>query len=56
MRLAKLLERISIDYSGVITIVARMGHDHTNVYRMWAADQPDPLAPSTDDANDATEE
>lgn len=43
-RLAMLLQKIATDFSGVITIVSRRSHDNCNVYRMWPADQSDPLA------------
>ncbi len=51
-KVAGLLRRMMTSYSGVVTVVARPGRGHQNVYRMWPSDQPDPLAMMNSEADD----
>lgn len=53
-RLSLFLMKVMSDYSGVVTVVRREGPDHKNVYRLWPAGQPDPLA-ETEPATAGTE-
>jgi hypothetical protein len=43
-KMALLLRKLMTDFSGVVRVAVRMGPNHANEYRIWPANQPDPLA------------